>query len=92
MKTFEEKLIISAKCLSVLFPIFYLAVIMMKVFQYFAGNLMGQGQAGGQAGGQNPMMDLSQLQKMADKTNILDDKLTNNDVADIFNKVKGKAE
>ena len=36
------------------------------------------------------MMDLSQLQKMADKTNILDDKLTNNDVADIFNKVKAK--
>ena len=92
MKTFRENSIISSKCLSVLFPAFYLAVIMMKVFQYFAGNLMGQGQAGGQAGGQNPMMDLSQLQKMADKTNILDDKLTNNDVADIFNKVKGKAE
>ena len=51
---------------------------------------MGQGQGQGQ--GQKPMMDLSQLQKMADKTNILDDKLTNNDVADIFNKVKGKAE
>ena len=63
---------------------------MMKIFEYFTGNLMGQGQ--GQAGGQKPMMDLSQLQKMADKTNILDDKLTNNDVADIFNKVKGKAE
>ena len=88
MKTSKEKLIISGKGPTVLFPTFYLAVIMMKVFQYFAGNLMGQGQAGGQ----NPMMDLSQLQKMADKTNILDDKLTNNDVADIFNKVKGKAE
>ena len=68
---------------------------MMKVFQYFAGNLMGQGQGqqgqGGQ-GGQNATMDLSQFKKMADQTNILDGNLTDGDVTDIFNKVKGKAE
>ena len=57
---------------------------MMKIFQYFCGNLMGQNQ--------QPTMDLNGLQKMARKTNILDEKLTDNDVTDIFNKVKGKAE
>ena len=74
----------SVKYFNLGLAILFISVIMMKIFQYFAGNLMGQNS--------KPAMDLSGLQKMAQNTNIMDDNLTNNDVTDIFNKVKGKAE
>lgn len=55
----------------------------MKLFQYFAGNLLGENG--------KPAMDADKLKDMAHKTKLVDDKLTDTDINDIFNKVKGKA-
>ncbi len=60
-----------------------IAVVLMKLFQYFAGNLLGENG--------KPAMDADKLKDMAHKTKLVDDKLTDTDINDIFNKVKGKA-
>ncbi len=54
----------------------------MKLFQYFAGNLMGENN--------KPAMDADRLREMAKKTKIVDDNLTDSDINNIFDKVKGK--